>query len=342
MKMKNPKSIFYSPYFIALVITVIIIFFLPDLFSKYKATIIEEGEILNTTEIIYYNDLNGDGNCEKICSFISSDNCHAIQVFDKDGGIIDQWNLKGLVAGLEERVFFGDFNNDGQKEIFSFSEANDSIFLYIVDPVENGEFLVKHRFISSINKTIKDTDYHIRDIHLKNLTNDSLYELIFVISSSTVTPERSIYIYNIVSDELIQSPRSATIIHDIKFTDLNNDGCFEIIGNTYACGNYPDTLSLPYNDYSAWLFVLNNDLDFVFIPIEFPGFHTRVMVQPFSSGTGNYILVFLNNTGSGKAENTMYLFNKKGKIVRTKNFIDSQKNERYLYREKNTPTRCGD
>jgi len=183
MKMKNPKSIFYSPYFIALVITVIIIFFLPDLFSKYKATIIEEGEILNTTEIIYYNDLNGDGNCEKICSFISSDNCHAIQVFDKDGGIIDQWNLKGLVAGLEERVFFGDFNNDGQKEIFSFSEANDSIFLYIVDPVENGEFLVKHRFISSINKTIKDTDYHIRDIHLKNLTNDSLYELIFVIQA---------------------------------------------------------------------------------------------------------------------------------------------------------------
>ena len=333
------KKFFYSPYSLSVIFCLIIIYFLPDLFSKYKAKIIEKGETRELKEIIYYDDLNGDGNSEKICSFISSDNHHAIQVFDNDGGIIDQWNLKGHIAGFSDRVLFGDFNNDGQKEIFSFSEANDSIFLYIFEPVENGEFLVKYRFISSMNKTAKDPDYYIKDMYLKSLTNDSIRKFIFVISSSTATPERSIYIYNIVTDNLIQSPISATIIHKIKFTDLNNDNTLEIIGNTYACGNFPDTLDIPFNDYSAWLMTFDNNLNFVFKPLEFPGFHTRVMVQPFSTGTGNFILAFINNTGSSKVDHTMFLVDHTGKIVKTRKFTYSQKSERYLYKDNSAPAK---
>ena len=339
MNLSYLKKLLYSPYLLSLILSLIIIFFLPDLFSKYKATIIEKGETRYQKEIIYYDDLNGDGNSEIICSFISADNRHTIQVFDSKGGILDQWNFKGKIAGFSDRVFFGDYNNDGQKEIFCFNEASDSVFLDIFEPVENGGFLIKDRFISNINKTIKDPDYYIKDLHLKNLTNDSLLELIFVISSSTSTPERSIYIYDINTDKLIQSPKSATIINNIKFTDLNHDGSFEIIGNTYACGNFPDTLNIPFNDYSAWLMVFDNNLDFVFNPVEFPGFHTKLMVQPFTTGNENYILAFNNSTGSNEAAPTLYLFDHSGKIVKTNKLPDTQKNERYLYMDNSIPAR---
>ncbi|MCB0806889.1 MAG: hypothetical protein KDC05_13915, partial [Bacteroidales bacterium] len=89
------KKIFYSPYFLASIICLIIIFFLPDLSGKYKVKLLENGTVFHPNQINYFQDLDFDGYSEKITSFTNGENVHCIQVFNHDGGCIDQWNFKG-------------------------------------------------------------------------------------------------------------------------------------------------------------------------------------------------------------------------------------------------------
>jgi len=337
MKTGVMKKVLYSPYFISLVMTLVIIAFLPPLFSKYKIRILGTGKTTETKKIIVYNDLNGDGNSEEIHSFISSQKQHALQIYDPDGGIIDQWNLKGTIAGFGERMAFGDYNHDGLKEVFCFSRTNDSILLSVFEPVEKGKFLVKNRFVAGIDEKIKTKDYVVSDLFVKDMNGDSINDFIFVINSNTFTPERKVYIYNIVTGELIHSPQSSTVIDDLKFDDLNGDGTPEITGNTYSCGNFPDTLPTPFSDYSGWLMAYDNRLNYLFEPVEFPGFHIKVMSQPFSSGNKSQILVFVNNTGSQKIPLALYLFDDKGKETKKSKFAGNRKISRYLYMSKTLP-----
>ncbi|RLD60032.1 MAG: hypothetical protein DRJ05_05385, partial [Bacteroidetes bacterium] len=100
------------------------------MFSKYKIETKTIGQTKYQDEIIYYNDLDGDGNSEKILSFISGQDHYCIQVFDHEGGIVDQWNFTHKLPGNNERLIVGDFDFDGQKEIFTLSQQQDSLFLY--------------------------------------------------------------------------------------------------------------------------------------------------------------------------------------------------------------------
>jgi len=337
MKRDVVKKVFYSPYFLSFILTAVIILFLPPLFSKFKIVTVEKGKTNFPKEIIIYHDLDGDGNSEKIISYISSENRHAIQIYNPEGGIIDQWNLKGLIAGEGSRVGFGDFDHDGLKEVICFSATGDSIFLSVFEPVEKGDFLVKNRFITDIDPKVKKRDYQIGDIRCIDFKNVGVEKLVFSISSSTYSPKRCLYIYDPATDSLIHSPPGASNVYDLKFTDLNEDGILEIIGNTYACGNFPDATNMPFSDYSGWLMAFDERLNFLFDPIEFPGFHTRVMVQPCTRDGKNYILTSVNNTGAQKITPALYLYDHSGKVIKTREFTYAPKTDRYLYRKNTSP-----
>ena len=62
MQINEIKPYLLSPFTISIIISVIIIFFLPEIFSKYKIDIEKQGKTKYQDEIIYYTDLNGDGN----------------------------------------------------------------------------------------------------------------------------------------------------------------------------------------------------------------------------------------------------------------------------------------
>ena len=335
IEMRTPeiRNILYSPYFLALLLTIIVILFLPDMFSKYKVEQIKRGKTDNIDEIDYYYDLDGDGNSEKIESFISGQDHYCIQVFAPGGGIIDQWNFTHKLPGLGDRLIAGDYDGDGQKEIYTLSQQQDSLFLYGVIPVENGRYFIKRRFITTLNSVDNKIEYSITNFNLVDLNRDSLKELIFVIHSGFSLQPRAIYSYCINEDSLIMSPPCASIIGDIKFFDLNEDGYPEIIGGMGAAGNIRDTSGIPYSDYSAWLMVFDHNLNYLFEPKEFPGFHSNLSVQPYYRNGKRAILTFYNHTGSRDNYPVLLLYNYKGDVITQHKFPKSPKYEASLIKD---------
>ncbi|MCD4696602.1 MAG: histidine kinase [Bacteroidales bacterium] len=333
MKLTQPKNILYSPYFLAFILSFIIVLFLPDLFLKYKVEVVNKGQTKHKDEIIYYSDLDGDGNSEKIKSFISGQDHYCIQVSDHEGGHIDQWNFTQKLPGYEERLIAGDYNRDGQKEIYTLSQKQDSLFLYGIIPVEEGEYTIKRRFITLLNSIDNKIRYSITDFNLVNLNNDSLKELVFGIHSGSSLQPRSICIYNIPEDSLIMSPLSGSVIGDLKFIDLKGNGYLEIIGGMGAAGNIHNSTGIPYSDYSAWLMVFDRKLNHLFEPKEFPGFHTSLSVQPYKINGNNLILALYTHTGSKDNYPVLTLYNYNGEIIAQNKFPKSPKYKSYLLKD---------
>jgi hypothetical protein len=74
--------------------------------------------------------------------------------------------------------------------------------------------------------------------------------------------------------------------------DLNHDGFREIMPYGYAAGNIGEE-EMPFHDQSAWLTVLDRNLQFVFDPVSFAGSFTmaRPMLHPGAIDTVAYLLV---------------------------------------------------
>jgi len=138
------QSILLSSWFIALIISVVIIIFLPPIFDHYKIEILESGSFSASSSTIFFSDLNNDHFAERIMTYKDPSGISAIQVFDPDGGIYDQWNLPGSFPNdINERLYFGDYNDDLNKEIYVFSQVGDSIFLSCFDKLDGSFRLFK-------------------------------------------------------------------------------------------------------------------------------------------------------------------------------------------------------
>ncbi|MFH1321006.1 MAG: hypothetical protein ABII90_10185 [Bacteroidota bacterium] len=59
-------NILLSPLFFALAISLIIIFFLPKVFDKYKVEVVSRFKEPDQAHRIYYHDLDNDGKSEKM------------------------------------------------------------------------------------------------------------------------------------------------------------------------------------------------------------------------------------------------------------------------------------
>ena len=68
--MKNKLlSILLHPLFIAVTISIVIIYFLPDYFTKYKVELVHSELYNRLNHKVYFEDLNNDGNSEKIICY---------------------------------------------------------------------------------------------------------------------------------------------------------------------------------------------------------------------------------------------------------------------------------
>ena len=116
--MKN-KFLFIltNPLFLSLILTLILLITLPPLFSKYKIELLKK-EKNASLRFNQYCDLNNDGYSEEIVITKSYKSRTNILVSEK-GKVINQWNFTGNLS--MPKLFFGDFNNDGLKEIFLFT-----------------------------------------------------------------------------------------------------------------------------------------------------------------------------------------------------------------------------
>ena len=288
---KRTLSLLTNPFFLAAIPSIALFFIIPVMHQRYRldlrsSTQVQEGYYTS------YCDLDGDGNSEKIVAF-DLENSSGITV-STENKVLNQWNVRGSFSFSNRNTLYipADCNADGVKEIYLFSLASDSIFLHCIPGPEAKTFSWENRLIDVTGRGIKAPDPFILAAEPEDLDSDGFPELIFGISTGFSKHPRKIYAYNTVTDSIISSPHCGGFMLGIIQHDLNHDGFREIMPYGYAAENISED-ELKHHDHSAWLTVLDRNLQFLFDPVEFNGSFTmaRPMIQPGANDTIADLLV---------------------------------------------------
>lgn len=299
------------PAFISLILWIVIIPFVPNVFSKYR--IINLGQEENKIENYkYYFDLNSDGTSESI-NFIHGDVFRS-QVFIKSNNkIIDQYNIKYQYNNFNT-LFAGDYNGDGFLECYIFTISSDSIFLSILDPLGPGNRILNARFIDFRRTAPYSSDQpHIVPVGLIEGLNGSNLDFVFRISTGYSKQPRNLYRYLIDNDSLIKSPQSGATIRGCTVFDVSGDKSPEFLLEVSATGNTNE--DFPFSDQYSWIMVLDKNLKFLFPPVKIGNYPSNVRIVPVNHENQKRFAVLYDYIGSENYKSMFYILDTNGNIV---------------------------
>ena len=280
-------NIVANPFFLALPITIAVIFFLPNPSSKYK---VELSEKVRTDKPICqesFHDLNNDSVDERVVVFHSIVKGEtSIKVLTSEGTNYDQWNFHGHFQKGFDQYYCADLNNDGFSEIYVFYFKDDSIFMGAVQPYPDKKMLFRKKFVSTVERRDGNIDYIISTFKVTDIDNDGFNELLFHIKSGFSRQPRSIFIYDHQDCSFKASKSIGAYYGYTVVSDLDNDSIPEIYCGSYTVANIHDSLNIPYNDYSSWLLGYNSNLEFLFPPIEQKAFPSNVKICNYTNIEG--------------------------------------------------------
>lgn len=289
--MRLLKTIFYNNWILSLIIAIPVIALLPLKIDKFKTSLVSKIPV-NAPYIVKYADLNHDGHPEKIQYFENAYHQLAFQVYDSHGGLFDQWNFPGEYYRRTPHVYTGDYDHDGWGEIVGFSKTGDSIWMNYVKPLAPGDPSIHSVFIDTVKeRSGYPPDLEIPDARFIDIDGDSADEFVFIIEAGYSLEPRKVYYYDFQDKSLHESPRAGEVIDKLEFADLDHDGRQEIFGMCYSNFNFPDSADIPYPDHSAYLFVYDDDLQFLFPPVGYLHSFSNVFVKKITELDSDYLLV---------------------------------------------------
>ena len=311
-------KIFIHPLFIGLIISAIIIYFLPPVFNKYRVKLVESN-FINGKDLFCFDDLDFDNISERIQFDPNDGNLIKILLY-KGQKTVTQSNLNYQpVSG--KYIYIGDFDNDHRKDLFVFTHHNDSVFLNILDILSDNPYKLKDKYIDIRGPNDNKFDLpYVQNIGLKDYDNDGIQEFVFSLNTGFSKQPRNIYVYNIIQDSLKKSPKSGAPVLGPQFFNLNNDDVPEIVFGTLGTGNL-DSL-FPYSDQYTWLMALDKNLDFVFKPVQIDKYPCRLIVTPVTTESGNRLFVLNDYFGKDSIPSSLCIFNEKGELLRKRNLYE--------------------
>jgi len=280
-----------NPFFLAAIPSVALFFMIPVMHQRYRLDLASSTQVYERY-FHSYCDLDSDGNSEKIIVFDEA-NGSGITI-SRENRVINQYNVKGSFNFSNRNTLYipADCNADGIKEIYLFSLAGDSVLLHCIPVPEAKTFSTVNKLADTVGPGLKAPDPFIVAAEPEDLDGDGFPELIFGIATGFSKNPRKVYAYNPVTDSIISSPQCGGFMLGIVQHDLNHDGFREIMPYGYAAENIGRD-EMKHHDYSAWLTVLDRNLQFVFDPVEFAGRYTvvRPMIHHVSTDTVADVLV---------------------------------------------------
>ncbi|MDX9907440.1 MAG: hypothetical protein RBS55_12700, partial [Bacteroidales bacterium] len=289
-------------------LTALIVFFvMPEFGKKYKADLIELYSESNSISTFY--DLDYDGVSENI-SFKHDTNKPFVIV--KDGislTIIEQWNFH---TGTFGDFGFANFDHDTLQEVYFTYFINDSINLYQIVPIRNSH--KKSIFISFTSQHQGEYEYPGTFAGTYDLNDDGFNEIIFTFEAGFTLKPRKIIAWDVKNDTIYSSPFSGTAIFYPDIEDINNDNNLEILGQTRAFDNCEN---FPYSDSTAWLMVLDDQLNFLFEPVPIGENYSIVTYKPINSQENRNIIA-LHTSNTKEMSSEILLFSAMGKLISKK------------------------
>jgi hypothetical protein len=300
------------PFFIGLVITVGLLLLTPPWFNKFRIKEISR-DFLTGKDFYYYEDLNNDGYSEKI--LIDRNNPFVMKfILFSNNKIVSNCNLNQMATG-GEYLYFGNFDENDNKELFVFTIQNDSIYLNIMDLFSENPYILRKRYLDFQRPGKGEAELAQVDVAgLYDFDADGTKELVFSINTGYRKQPRNCFLYNIRNDVLLISPESGASIIEPEIYDLTGDTVPEIIFGTIAPGN--TDFSFPYSDQYSWFMALDHNLQFLFEPLRFNRHPCYLSVVPLNFDSLRRIIILNYYFGFDSIPTTLGLYTEKGKYKR--------------------------
>lgn len=318
--MKKALSYFlYSAWLWAVLPTLLISFFIEDIGHQYS--IANESKSSEKLVQEVFADLNGDGITEQIHAKPGPPLVN-VPIMDNEGKYFDQWNLPDDLNPEISSLYFGNFDQDTFGEIYIFTTKQDSIFLNVNEFFDPNGLHLERIFITKVNLVEGMINSNLKQIGFYDQNRDGKQEFYFRITTGFGLWPRLCYFYDLENEILKSSPFTGINFNEPVLTDIDGDLRPDIISPMSAAGNY-DTPT-PYTDYSAWLMVLNDQLEFKFPPIEFTGFGGALDVFTIDKNSEQKLLAVYNYHGTDISNHTpsLLLFTPQGKLIKEKALAD--------------------
>ena len=310
-------SIVLNPIFISLLISLAIIYFLPDYFSKYKVELKEQAAVQRMDSHVYFQDLNNDNISEKIIAYKNTIGEAGFEIHKANGDFVEQWNLLSYSPVNNPNVlWFHDIDYNGFKEIYTITQKEDSIFLNIIEPFKKLGIVKKDIFIDTMLSY--NNKYHLypSEVLTAHFKSGSSKEVVFILNCGFGGNPRNAYKYNLDKDKVYKSPHLTNQSYIVKIIDINQDGYNEILTANYSAGNTIDSIYTQRSDFSSWFNVLDHDLNFLFNPIEFKVPFSSVKQIPFKTEGEFKILCLLNSQQTDISKDKLIIISDKGELLK--------------------------
>jgi len=287
--MKILKVLITSPFFLSLIPFIIIAPLIQRGFDRYLIEL-EESSVNLLGHYSWFDDIDNDGLSEQLKA-IDLENITGLAISRQDE-IIDQWNFRGSFNFISKETLFitGDRDDDGIKEIYVFTISNDSVLLHCISDFSTDTLSLKNRLVAVVGRGYKSPDPFIIPAKMEDLDNDGIKELIFGIGTGYSKSPRNVYAYFIKNDSLVVSPESSYFIFRIFQADITGDGIKETMPYGYAACNVSPG-EAQYHDNSSFLMVLDQNLKFLFPPVEFGGKYSKVIPFIMREYAGNSLAI---------------------------------------------------
>ena len=309
-------SILLNPYLISIFLTIGILFSLPEYFSKYQ--LVEINEYFNNIpdSNVFYEDLDNDGLSEKIILQENNFKNASYMLFNSNSDFIDQFNLDTKFSRIKY-AWFQDTNQNKIKEIHLLTQSSDSIFLTIQEHISLKNVTTKKVFIDTISGFQGKYRFSGYTTRISRFVNDERVSNVFCIMVGFGGNPRNVYVYDRQRNTVLKSPHltNPSSINDVF--DIDQDGKKEYLLNATAASNDIDSVYTQRSDYSTWINVLDDDLQFLFKPIELKA-NGSVYQIPIRKEDQYELMVLFNSQKENTLPSRLLRVSLEGKILQKK------------------------
>ncbi len=273
---------------------------IPDDLSLVKS---DDRDVVKDIEV----DLDNDGLTEKLRLVENN----YIQLFNSKVAILEQLNFHSITK--PSWIYFEDYNNDSNKELFIFSQLKDSLFFSVYN-YHRMEYILNREKILTKPDSAKKGVWDVKIFPI-GLNENNKNKIIFAVSTGFPIYPRATFLYDFVKKEMIKDFQTSATLKYFNFFDFNNDGRKEIVLTSEATGNIKEKVD--FHDRTKWLFVFDQNLDPIITPLHFGQYPSKSFSLPIKNKNGYYDILYFHEESDSTGRK------RKWKIIDLKGNVDS-------------------
>jgi len=300
-----------NPFVLAAPFLVLALILLSHYFKKYDADFVWKKRADKDNSIVFFKDLNHDGKDDEISFFDNLDGEAAVKITYYENAIFGQFNVNGKFPFWNTGRFIN-ADNDSLIDISMVYLRNDSAFICIFQPIDSAKLYVVDLFIDKVADPKKNLKISVTEPRTFDLNGDGFNEIGFSMNAGYSLYPRNYFVVDFRNKLVKKSPYLAVLTNhdfpDESVLDIDNDGKKEFLLSSSSPGNILPDSSTMLHDYSSWIIILDENLDFWTDPIEFKGTPTGLIYRILEDKNGRKIFYYFINRSAGGDSSCFLLF----------------------------------